>query len=669
MRRFIMQMKPQRLEHVIAMVALFRPGPMDFIPTYIKRMHGEEEVAYRHPALKPIFEETYGIAVYQEQLMRAAVELAGYTNAESDDLRKAIAKKIKARLMKHREKFVSGAAAKGMAKDTAGKIFSEWEEFARYGFNKAHAADYGVIAVQTAYLKTHYPVEYMTAVLTAERHDTSRVSLYTADARRMGIDVRPPDVNYSDLHFAIEDDAEGKSAIRFGLGAVKNVGEGPVAAILHARADGHSFADLNEFCTRVDLRKVGKRALESLIKVGALDRFGPRHHLLAAMDQLLSISSSTHKAAEVGQISMFEMMGSAAAAKVELPTDAPEIRPRELRSWEKELVGVYVSDHPLMDHIEQIQDVITAYSKDLNETNHNDVVTLAGTVEAIRPHITKKGKSMAFVTLEDLQGNIDLLVFPRTWAEVRDWLAEEQIVAVTGRVDASNPEVKILVNTISRELKLSRPAPVVASSDSVMTARSAPAPAPPGPPQPVIETSAEPSPDDIWDVFAPDDWVDGDGGVEAPPSNASPPKELPATTGGDEAPAAGVTPSSAANGAAHELINGKARGDGYAGGPPLLDGETAQALKREGPPVRVTITLRPGNGLLDRYQLRVKWAWRIFTSFPGNDQFAMIVYEDDGRRFELDFPNITTSYCDDLLDQLSNIITVPNDIDVQPLLL
>ena len=292
MRRYLVQMKPQSLDNVIAMVALFRPGPMDFISGYIRRMHKEEEVQYLHPALEPIFEETYGYPVYQEQLMFAVMNLAGYSAPEADDLRKAISKKQKEKLLKHREKFINGATQRDIPEETARKIFEEWEEFARYGFNKAHAADYGVLAVQTAYLKSHYPVEYMTAVLSVNQNDTSKVALYAADCRRMGIEVAPPDVNISEWDFSIEDHQDGKSTIRFGLGAVKNVGRAPVDVILDARAEGGLFEDINDFALRVDLRHVGKRAIECLVRVGALDQFGPRPALLQALDRLISFSAA-----------------------------------------------------------------------------------------------------------------------------------------------------------------------------------------------------------------------------------------------------------------------------------------------------------------------------------------------------------------------------------------
>ncbi len=240
MRRWLMEMKPKELKHVVAMVALFRPGPMDFIPGYIRRMHGEEAVEYRHPWLEEIFKETYGYPVYQEQFMFAVMKLAGYSAPEADDLRKAIAKKLADKLETHRQKFIDGAKKNDIPTETSAAIFEEWEEFARYGFNKSHAVDYAVIAVQTAYLKLHYPFEYMTALLSVSKNDTAKVALYVADARRMGLGVEPPDINASDWDFSIEDCKDGSSVIRFGLGAVKNVGQGAVEVILMQRQMGFS---------------------------------------------------------------------------------------------------------------------------------------------------------------------------------------------------------------------------------------------------------------------------------------------------------------------------------------------------------------------------------------------------------------------------------------------
>ena len=245
MTRWIVQMKPKTLANVIAMVALFRPGPMEFIPQYIRRMHGEESVEYKHPALESIMKETYGIAVYQEQVMSAAIQMAGYTASEADNLRNAISKKKAEAIAKHRKMFVDGCVKNDIAEETAKAIFEEWENFARYGFNKSHAADYGVIAVQTGYLKTHYTVEYMTALLSAVKNETEKVAFYATDCRSMGIDVLPPDINSSGWDFTIEDRKDKTSAIRFGLGAVKNVGVNPVEAIIAGRENG-IYKDLTD---------------------------------------------------------------------------------------------------------------------------------------------------------------------------------------------------------------------------------------------------------------------------------------------------------------------------------------------------------------------------------------------------------------------------------------
>ncbi|HEX9680507.1 MAG TPA: DNA polymerase III subunit alpha, partial [Anaerolineales bacterium] len=365
MRRYLMEMKPQRLSHVVAMVALYRPGPMDFIPTYIRRMHGEEPTTYRHESLAPVLEETYGITVYQEQIMYTAMHLAGYSATEADNLRVAVAKKKEKALRQQRDKFVTGAVDREVPRDAAEAIFDDWEAFARYGFPKGHAADYAVICVETAYLKAHYPLEYMTALLSVFKGDTGRVSLYSADCRRLGIPILPPDVNRSGLDFEVDRADDGRAAIRFGLGAVKNVGEGAVAVVLDARREKEEFRGIEDFARRVDLRHVGKRALESLGRVGALDGLGPRAALLEAIDQIMSVSASHFRAAEIGQLTLFA--GSAGAPDtIRLPPSA-DLPRRQRLAWERELLGVYASDHPLTPHLERLNQVVTHFSAELGE--------------------------------------------------------------------------------------------------------------------------------------------------------------------------------------------------------------------------------------------------------------------------------------------------------------
>ncbi len=452
MRRWLIEMKPTELAHVVAMVALFRPGPMDFIPDYIARMHGDQPVTYRHPALKPIFEETYGYPVYQEQLMFAVMDLAGYSAPEADDLRKAVAKKIKSKLVKHEAKFVKGAIKNGISESIAREIFSDWEEFARYGFNKAHAADYGTIAVQTAYLKAHYAIEYMTAVLSVNQNDTSKVALYAADCRRMGITVAPPDVNASGWDFTVEDRRDRPSQIRFGLGAVKNVGHAPVDAILEGRLD-QPFKDLNDFTHRVDLRHVGRRALESLIRVGALDEFGPRLSLLEGIDLIISVSASHFRAKDMGQLSLFGAQDGL-EDQIVLPATYTEVSQREILNWERELIGLYVSDHPLNPVIDQLTRAVTHFSAQLAEAEQNEHVCVAGIVVNVRPYQTKNGKPMAFAAIEDLQGTIELVIFPRTWTQVANLLVHDKIILVKGRLDSQGAEPKVLVDSVSTDFTM-----------------------------------------------------------------------------------------------------------------------------------------------------------------------------------------------------------------------
>jgi DNA polymerase-3 subunit alpha len=441
MRRVLMKMRPTQFDHVIATISLFRPGPMEHIDDYIDRMHGIQPVEFRHPSLEPILRETYGIIVYQEQIIRVLTDIAGYTAADADLVRRAVGKKKKAKLLKHRETFLEGAMEHGgLPRETAEAIFDDIEYFARYGFNKAHGADYAVLTCQTAYLKAKYPVEYMAALLSVERNNTEKVGMLTAECRRMGIAVLPPDVNHSGLDFTIEEQQDGKLAIRFGMGAVKNVGEGPVLAVLEGRKDGDAFRDLDDFCRRVDLRQVNRRALESMIKVGAFSEFGTRAQLLSVVDQLLALSSKVHEAADVGQMTLFGKATGVRLAVTDslLPTlsNVPEVPRKEALGWERELVGVYISEHPLTRWLAELSDVVTAHVGALDRTMNSQQVVVAGMVCRVREHITKKGDEMAFVTLEDLHGTCDVVVFPRVWKKTKDLWRRDEILVVAGKVDA-----------------------------------------------------------------------------------------------------------------------------------------------------------------------------------------------------------------------------------------
>ncbi len=692
MTRYLVQMKPRTLDHVIAMVALYRPGPMQFIPDYIARMHGESEVGYRDEVLRPIFQDTYGIPVYQEQLMNAAVQLAGYTQSEADDLRKAISKKIADKIQKHRHKFVEGASRKGMPAGTAELIFSDWEEFARYGFNKSHAADYGVIAVQTAFLKAHYPAEYMSALMSVTRNETEKIALYIADARSMGVPVLAPDVNASEWDFTIED-LDGKPSIRFGFGAIKNVGENAVVPIIAARKEAR-FKDLNDFARRVDLRTVGKRSLECLIKVGALDSFGERGALLDSLEIITAASASHFRAADAGQMSLFgETMG--VTDQIRLIKNS-NIEKREMLNWERELIGLYISDHPLSEHQATLAKLVSYFSGQLAEAQHEEKVRVAGLVSNIRPYVTKTGKPMGFVSLEDIQGIIELVLFPRTWTRCQPLLEVGRIVLIEGKVDAQSTPPKILVDAVKTEFKYLESADKVPAPPAALKPRtetesprrpnaspSAPKPAsakatPSAPNMRPVKQVAEsaPSYDDMPpppDNFPPDWENEWQPSFEANQIAARPEPKF--KTNETIAPPREEIPSvesepEETEPASSPITNEREKHQSEVAGltpvvesvyetpeprlPPSLYVPLAQTEDREHPPQQITVILRPtGEGELDKR--RIKAVYGTLISFHGRDRFSFQIFEM-GKGHLIDFPSDTTRICPELLERLKKVV-------------
>jgi DNA polymerase-3 subunit alpha len=344
MRKYLKELKPTCIEDLIAMVSLYRPGPMEFISDFIDGKHGRKEIIYLHPCLEPILSETYGIAVYQEQIQRIAQDFAGYSLGEADLLRRAIGKKIKAELDAQREVFLRKSAEMGRDKDLAEKLFSFVEPFARYGFNKAHAASYAMISYQTAYLKANYPVEYMTSILTADSGNTEKIIKEIAECEQMGIEVVPPNVNSSCEDFTVS--ADGK-AIYFGLAAIKNIGEGPAQAIMEVRGDT-PFESISDFIKRLGSKFTTKKVLESLAKTGALDDLAERNQVLENIGTITAFVKGYEKTKHDSQIDLFAALGSDAPQELVLPEMIPAT-PDERLMWEKELIGVYVSSHPLED--------------------------------------------------------------------------------------------------------------------------------------------------------------------------------------------------------------------------------------------------------------------------------------------------------------------------------
>jgi DNA polymerase-3 subunit alpha len=1141
MTRWIVQMKPKTLDHIIAMVALYRPGPMQFIPDYIARMHGEAEVEYRHPALQPIFKDTFGIPVYQEQLMRAAVELAGYTPSESDELRKAISKKIKKDIDKHRNKFVKGAVKQGMEQSVAESIYSDWEEFARYGFNKclpgdvevvdastgrvvkiedlyrgtthvtetvscdisslklkpqpvtrvmdngikpvfrittalgrvieatenhpfytyhgwrqlgelqeddfiavprvihvegenewydhevialghllaegnlchphsvyfysqdidqvndfvqaansfrnvnctisthkstysvyaartdkqfppeiftwvgelgllgknartkeipasvfelnnrqiglmisrmwegdghvdetgrnmfyatasyrmaqqlqhlllrfgiisrlrtvefpykdgrvgyqlfitgfenfqkfaayigghfinkkrravveylasyvppvkigtkdivpssvkehirlakdqsgltwtqlseitgvaprefyptnsagkigfrrntlrrlgnyfddptikkyaesdlywdriayieyvgekqtydleiaethnfiandilvhnSHAADYGVIAVQTAYLKANYPTEYMTALLSASAGQIEKVAFYVSDAKSMGVPVLPIDINASGWDFEIEDvdknipalgvpaaedgGLSNKPSIRFGLGAVKNVGQAAVEVILKEREQNGKFKDLNEFARRADLRAVGKRALECLIKVGAMDSFGNRAALLASLDRIVAISSAHFRAADAGQMSLFGAV-TGVVEEITLP-EVNNVDKREMLNWERELIGLYISDHPLTPYQKTFAQIVSYFSAQLNEASHEEKVRVAGLITVVRPYMTKTNKPMGFVTIEDVQGNIELVLFPRTWAQTRERLTVGQIVIVEGKVDSNSMPPKILVDAVRTEIKILEslddaslhsqgkpaspsqatppPKPTPVTSLNIKSTQPKPVSSQQTPFKPVaVPQVAESTPayavgrDAIPpniverdalrislhdDPPPPDNFPDGwdnewqpsfeEGAIASKPepkfkkSEEVTPPRIEAITAQVESQAEALEQDEAAREAVVTSLKS-------------IYTTLIKEEDQKHPPKQITVMLR-STGDKERDRRRIKTMYGTLISFHGRDRFSFQIFEN-GSGHLIDFPNDTTRVCPEMLERLKKLI-------------
>ncbi|MBA4170162.1 MAG: hypothetical protein H0X68_07130, partial [Chloroflexi bacterium] len=436
-------LRPTSVLDLAAMVALFRPGPMDNIPAYIRRKHGQEAVTYLHPLLEPYLKKTYGIFVYQEDIMAAAMALGGFTGPEADTLGYAIRKKKSAVLRAQKDKFVSQAAERGVSPQVIDAVFKAFEPFERYGFNKAHATCYGLIAYQTAYLKANYTVEYMASVLTAFRENTEKVGAAIAECRRLGIEVLPPDVHVSGLHFTVEG-----AAIRFGLLAVKNVGHGAIESIVATRAEGGPFRSLVDFCTRVDLRLANRRVLESLIKVGALSSLGHPAQLLVALDDALASGQAAQRDRLTGQVSLFDSTLDSSPLERPLPSGIPEAVPRERLRWEKELLGLYLSDHPLGEHAAELGRFVTAYSTDMGEDLDQQRVVVGGVVTEVRRVITKARATMGVATLEDLQGTIEVIVFPKIYEQTGTTWAEDAILLVSGRVDHKGEETVLLADAV-----------------------------------------------------------------------------------------------------------------------------------------------------------------------------------------------------------------------------
>jgi len=447
LRAILRELKPQTFEDVIAIVALYRPGPLGsgMIEDFIKRRHGEVEVKYLHPALEPVLKTTYGVIVYQEQVMRIASDLAGFTLGEADLLRRAMGKKKPEIITGLRKQFVEGAARKGIDELTAGKIFDLMEYFAGYGFNKSHSAAYALLAYQTAYLKAHYPVEFMAALLSSVIESKDRVPFYIEECRQKKIEILPPDVNESGENFVVSG-----NKIRFGLAAIKQVGYQAIEAIIAERQNG-KFKSLQDFCERVDLGHINRRVIENLIKAGAFSSVpGTRAQLLEVLHVCIEQGLSWQRQKNSNQLSLFDF--TAKKESYNPPVSLPQVRnhtEKEILQMEKEVMGLYLSGHPLTEYNTVIKNKTSHAIEELAQGKDDEMVITAGLITALRRSVTKRGESMAYFFLEDLTGSIECLLFPKKLLKYNSLLQNDLPVLIKGRLNLQEDKPKLFVENIS----------------------------------------------------------------------------------------------------------------------------------------------------------------------------------------------------------------------------
>ncbi|MGB2698473.1 MAG: DNA polymerase III subunit alpha, partial [Candidatus Zixiibacteriota bacterium] len=439
MRDYLRKLKPEILDDLTAMNALYRPGPLDsfMIDEYIQRKHGEKKIEYEHPLLEPVLKETYGVIVYQEQVLKVASDLAGYSLGKADILRKAMGKKKAEMMAEQRDEFIKGAKGTGIPEKKADRIFDLIATFARYGFNKAHSVGYAYIAYQTAYLKAHYPVEFMAATLSSEIGNSDRIVTLMEECKRMGIQVLPPDVNESVGKFKVFGDK-----IRFGLEAVKNVGESAINSIVAARERYGKFTSIFQFCEEVDLRTVNKKAVESLICAGAFDSVHKnRAQLLAGVELAMNYGQAVQKDKLKGQTTLFDLESGGNLIQKEpelLPI--PEWPRSQILGKEKEMLGFYVSGHPLAKYEEELKTFSTFSTETIDAVADGQEVILGGIIVGVKPNIDKKGNQMAFVTLEDFLGTIEVLVFSGCYEKRRTLVRNGSMILVSGRASTREGE-------------------------------------------------------------------------------------------------------------------------------------------------------------------------------------------------------------------------------------
>jgi DNA polymerase-3 subunit alpha len=443
MTRYLQDLKPTSIHDINAMVSLYRPGPLESIPSYIERKHNPHLVSYTDDRLKDILHKSYGVITYQDDVLLIAIKLGGYSWLEADKLRKAMGKKIPAEMEAQREKLQKGFVTNGMSRESAEKMWKLIEPFAAYGFNKAHAASYGRVAYQTAYMKANFPVIYMSAVLSADAGDVEKISETINECKRMGIAVLPPDVNESFRDFTVVSDVEGEK-IRFGLYTIKNLGESVGQSIIEERKKNGKYISLQDFLNRVHDKTLNKKSLESLIKCGAMGTFGERGMLLENVENIL-VYIKEKKSAGEAQDSLFGASISTSALSL-LPSVPASAESR--LAWEKELLGLYVSGHPLDKFKEKLSKKEVTIERIKAELQEGMITVVGGIIEEVKSILTKKGEQMLFIKVSDFSGSIEVVIFPKVYEEFKDILTPEGCIAIRGRISKRNGGISVIAEKV-----------------------------------------------------------------------------------------------------------------------------------------------------------------------------------------------------------------------------
>ncbi len=636
MRRYIKELKPTSLQDVSSMIALYRPGPMEHIDAFINAKHGKVQVTYLHPVLKDILEETYGVIVYQDQVLLIVRALAGYSLGEADIVRKAMGKKIHAVMMQEKEKFLSRAVQQGYTQELAEKVFTLIEPFAGYAFNKAHSVSYALIAYWTAYFKANYPVEYLTALLNCHLGDQERASIALDECARLKIKVLPPDIRRSDVQFTIDlDDATKEPGIRFGLGAIKHVGTGAMEAMVASRKKEGTFVTLDDFCRKADLSAVNKKTMESLVRAGALDAFGPRGDLVASLDRIMTMAQQENRRKGSGQTNLFDMFGEASpesATNLELVKGEPA-SDKDRKEWEKELLGKALTGSS-MARLAQVAAVGSAIAfRDELEDYVGQKVSVVGEVATVNHRNTKEGKAFVTCSLDMMGGALELVAWPSVYEHTTELWAEGNLVQVSGKVQSRDESLSLYVNEAILfqldPLEEDIPSPEEGIPvDTITPAQEPPFAVTPFPTQELREESAAYANGHANGHTVGNGIANGAGALAPQPgAKAAPVVQMPAPEVG------------AALAAVAQRINTQA------------EGKAAAAMPHK---IRTLVLDLHDTGNADDDTYLLRSAMQLLLEYQGQDKVRVEI-STGGRRTRMEMP-FNTSYCPDLEQRLAALL-------------